>query len=120
MYWNRPRKNGGVPQTPKLTPPTPAPVANADNSEDYYWERKGFEALLNKDVQAAITAFNNSEKSHNGFHMVYDIWFYLRKQKTVLQTGDDAAWKNCYRAILTQYSWGMPKSIQAEFKKRIN
>lgn len=112
-----PAKNGAVQQLTKPAPvaPAPAPVANENNSEPFYWEREGFEALLHKDVQAAITAFNKSEQAQHGFHMVYDIWYFLRKQKAVLQAGDDEAWKNCYRTILSQYSWRMPADIKERF-----
>ena len=34
-------------------------------------------------------------------------------------TRDNEFWKRLYKEMLIQYSWGMPKNVKSEFKKRI-
>lgn len=82
-----------------------------DGAEKF--EREGFEFLLQKNVEGAITAFNNAEQKTTGYHMVYDIWNYLRKNKAALSdANNNTAWKNAYTDILKNFSWKMPADIQ--------
>ena len=77
------------------------------------FERQGFESLFQRDVDGAIAAFNNAEQNTNGYHMVYDIWNYLRKNKPGLSNAaNDAAWKKAYTDILNDFSWKMPADIK--------
>ncbi|MBS0030694.1 hypothetical protein ACTJJ0_24535 [Chitinophaga sp. 22321] len=93
-------------------------TARPDNTA-MEWEYKGFQALLNKDISGAIIAFNNSEQAINGFHMVYDIWFYLRKHKDEFLTGDDAKWIQFYGILLKDYQYGMPKEVKEQLKEKL-
>jgi len=79
------------------------------------FERQGFEFLFQRDVEGAITAFNNAEQNTNGYHMVYDIWNYLRGRENRLALSDsknDAVWKKTYTDILKNFSWKMPADIK--------
>ncbi len=48
------------------------------------YEKLGYAKLKEKDLVAAKDAFNKSEKSYNGYHQVYEIWFLLYKNKDKL------------------------------------
>ena len=79
------------------------------------FERQGFGFLLQRDVEGAITAFNNAEQNITGYHMVYDIWNYLRDRENRSALSDsknDAAWKKAYTDILRNFSWKMPADIK--------
>lgn len=85
-------------------------------SKDYKialdWEIKGFNFLLNKDVQNAITAFRNSEEAYNSFHQVYEIANYLSKHETKLKDKNSAYWDTALKTIGREYSWKMPLEIK--------
>jgi hypothetical protein len=83
------------------------------------WDSAGFDALFNRDVIGAIEAFNKAEQSFSGYHMAYDIWFYLRKHKDELLKGSDADWKNTYEVILKQYSWRMDDAVKQKLRESI-
>lgn len=70
------------------------------------FENKGFQALLDKDIDSAIKAFDQSENTYNGFHNVYDIANYLKEVKRTRKAAID--WKTIYTTIKEKYSWGMP------------
>lgn len=86
------------------------------------YEKQGFAALVNKDLDKAIECFTKSENSYNGFHMAYDIGFYLSKNpnKVKLQARDIQAWKNVYQKILKDYSWRMPEDAKAQLTQLSN
>jgi hypothetical protein len=87
---------------------------NLDSAQ--YWESKGFEFLFNKDINSAIDAFQKSENSLNGYHMVYDIRTYLQSQKKLTMGNDKIAWKTIFKTIGEKYSWKMPTSA----RRRLN
>ncbi len=81
------------------------------------FERQGFEFLLQKDAEGAIAAFNNAEQQTNGYHMVYDIWNYLRKRPELKDATNAAAWKKAYADILRDFSWRMPPDIKVKLSE---
>lgn len=91
--------------------------ANLDLAKKY--ELEGFKYLLKRDVNNAISSFRKSENSYNGFHMVYDIAFYLNKNKNKLSDSDSEFWKEVYLIILKDYSWKMPDDIKVELEEII-
>src|SRR5258705_1156723 len=91
-------------------------AVKADDRAEKF-ERQGFEFLFQRDVEGAIAAFNNAEQSTNGYHSVYDIWSYLRKNRSELSnSANDAPWKKAYVDILNKFSYGMPVDI----KEKVN
>jgi hypothetical protein len=86
--------------------------ANLELAKKY--ELEGFNYLLQRDVNNAILSFRKSENSYNGFHMVYDIAFYLDKNKIKLSDRNSEFWKEVYLIILKDYSWKMPDEIKAK------
>ncbi|MFN3968209.1 hypothetical protein [Flavobacterium sp.] len=88
-------------------------IVKSDYNAALDWEAKGYKALLLKNVDEAITAFNNSENSYNGFHMSYEITRYLKANKEKLKDPNADFWKETYAKIAKDYSWKMPNPIKA-------
>jgi len=79
-------------------------------------ELEGFNYLLEKNIEDAISAFSRSENAYNSFHQVYEIAKYLKDKKDLIR--DDKFWQRTYRDLIENYSWKMPDSIKSEFEKR--
>lgn len=79
-------------------------------------ELDGFNYLLEKNIEDAISAFSRSEKAYNSFHQVFEIGQYLKSKKKF--TKDDKFWRTTYKDLIENYSWKMPKSVKSEFEKR--
>jgi hypothetical protein len=78
------------------------------------YEKKGCQALVDKNIEDAIEYFSLSEKSLNGFHSSYEIALYLKKNKdNITKNGD---WNKVYSDILEKYSWKLPKEYLTLFK----
>lgn len=86
-------------------------------SKDYNlaneWENKGFNYLIAKDVNAAIKAFDESEKAYNGYHQVYEISRYL-KNNTLLLNSNSPEWINAHHKIANDFNWKMPQNIKSK------
>lgn len=80
-------------------------------------ELEGFVALLEKNIEGAITAFSRSENAYNSFHQVYEIEKYLKEKNKSNKIKDDNFWKSIYKDLVENYSWKMPESIKTEFNK---
>jgi hypothetical protein len=88
-----------------------------DNSEAVRYEKIGFEALFQRNVDNAIEAFKKSEVRHNGFHMVNDIWNYLITHKQVLgDSNNNIAWRQAYKDILKKFARGMSDDIKEKME----
>lgn len=83
---------------------------NSNSAGD--WEAKGFQYLLNHDVENAISAFRTSENTSNSYHQVYEIARYLSENKSKLTDSNSEFWKTAIRKITTDFSWGMPFDIR--------
>lgn len=92
---------------------TSAPQESAKTARD--WELKGFEALLAKDVDAAISAFSQAEALSPTYHNVAEIHRLLADKREVLKV-KNADWKSVYKSIAGRYSWGMPAEILNRLK----
>jgi hypothetical protein len=79
-------------------------------------ERRGFEALIDRDVAAAIAAFDEARGIWPEYHNVAEIGRTLRRQQEALADPGSAAWPRLYREILTRYSWGVPEDLRAELR----
>lgn len=76
-------------------------------------ERRGFQALLDRDVAAAIAAFDEARGIWPDYHNVAELGRVLRARRENLADPDSAAWPRLYRDILTHYSWGLPADLRA-------
>jgi hypothetical protein len=94
------------------------PIANFDITstknltEAQKWEEKGFNDLINRDVENAINAFTFSENSYNGFHSVYDIAKYLKDNRAGLLDKNSNKWLKTYETIGRSFSYGMPSNTK--------
>lgn len=62
-----------------LTSPIIADVKTDNYQLALEKELEGFNFLLEKNINAAITAFTSSENAYNSFHQVYDISLFLKR-----------------------------------------
>lgn len=92
-----------------------SPIINHDSAA--IWESKGFDALFNKDVNAAITAFKNANKIRNGYHEAYEIWQYLDSHKNELVSGNSSAWKVAYATLGEKDSWKMSVAVKRKLEE---
>ncbi len=79
-------------------------------------ERRGFEALIDHDVEAAIAAFEEARDIWPEYHNVAEITRALKKRRETLANPDAAAWTELYRDILARYSWGLPSDLRPAFR----
>ena len=79
-------------------------------------ERRGFEALIDHDVRAAIAAFGEARDIWPEYHNVAEISRALTRRRDKLDDPDSPAWPQLYREILTRYSWGLPEDIRTEIR----
>ena len=81
-------------------------------------ERRGFEALLDRDAMAAQAAFEAAARLWPDYHNVAEIARLLRDNAVALQASDRTAWQTVYRTVLSDYSWGMPAELRPAFRDR--
>ena len=82
-------------------------------------EQKGFQALLNRDMPTAISAFNEAYQASPTFHSVDEIRRLLDTPAYAKLTPSNAAgWQQLYVKIVKNYSWHAPKDSIAEMRKR--
>ncbi|MEO3430688.1 hypothetical protein AAFN88_17675 [Pelagibius sp. CAU 1746] len=79
-------------------------------------ERRGFEALIDRDVEAAIAAFDEARRIWPEYHNVAEIGRALRRLEDALATAESDVWPRLYREILTRYSWGIPDDLRKEIR----
>lgn len=70
-------------------------------------ERLGFEYLIEGEYEKAIEAFNEAERTYNGFHEVYHIATLLKKNLPI----DSDKRKNILEIIVNKRSWKAPKDL---------
>lgn len=79
-------------------------------------ERRGFEALIDHDIQAAIAAFDRARGIWPEYHNVAEIGRLLRRLEAALADPNSDAWPRLYREILTRHSWGLPEDLRTEIR----
>lgn len=87
-------------------------ISTGGTSSAKEWEEKGFQYLLNRDIENAILAFQNSENSQNGYHQVYEIARFLSENKNSLTDPNSPNWTEVNGRIARDYSWKMPLSVK--------
>jgi len=80
-------------------------------------ERRGFEALLSRDLDAAVDAFDEARGVWPSYHNVAELGRALREWSD--RPGDltDADWLQLYRDTITRYSWGMPEDLRVRMRE---
>lgn len=94
-------------------------ITNTSTDKSQIYELNGFNFLLNKDVNGAISAFKDAEESKNGLHNCYEIHNYLVKNKSELEDTNSKKWQEFYNKLLTDWSWGMPNDIKQQLQSKI-
>lgn len=94
----------------------PSPQESPKTARDF--ELKGFEALLAKDVDAAISALAQAEALSPTYHNVAEIHRLLADKREALKARD-ADWKPVYKLIVGRYSWGMPAAMLSRLKNEL-
>lgn len=94
-------------------------LKTGDFNQAQSWEEKGFQHLLSRDVESAITAFRNSEAASNSYHQVYEISRYLNQNRSKLADSNSDFWGTAIRKITTDFAWGMPTDIKTQLLESI-
>lgn len=79
-------------------------------AKDY--EKKGLEALLNKDIDAAIVNFSKAEGAYPTFHQASELNTLLNSNKKQLNDTSSKHWKKIYSTVVKDYSWEMPQQYK--------
>jgi hypothetical protein len=79
-------------------------------------ERRGFEAILERNLDGALAAFGEAYRIWPDYRNVQEILRLLEKDKERLRAPADTAWTQLYRTILTRYSWGLPDDLRPRFR----
>lgn len=82
-------------------------------------ERRGFEALLERDVAAAIAGFDDARRVWPDYHNVAELGRALRNRRDELADPASPEWPQLYREILTRYSWGMPDDLRSALRREV-
>lgn len=82
-------------------------------------ERRGFEALIRRDIGEALKAFDEAYLTWPEYHNVSEIREMLRKRQNRLKPSDVDEWAIVHRRILAQYSWGVPPDLRPAFRTEI-
>lgn len=80
--------------------------------------KDGFAALVNNNIEDAVTAFTESENAYNGYHHAYELSRYLRSKEN--NATDPATRKDIIRKVLSDYSGFAPKESIEALKKELN
>jgi hypothetical protein len=103
---------------------TPIKISIDDIRSAEEGERKGFEYILSKDIDAAISSFAKAEKLWPTFHNVGEIRGLLESRRPSLsaasETERDGVWQEIYGEILSKYSWGIPADVRTQIRSRLN
>jgi L-alanine-DL-glutamate epimerase-like enolase superfamily enzyme len=78
-----------------------------------YFERAGFDALLDGDVARAAEAFEKAEAAYPGFHNAYELARLMRRQGTE-SSGESLA--ALLRTVNTEYLYGAPADVVARVR----
>lgn len=78
-------------------------------------ERAGFEAIINRDINVALTSFEEAKELWPSYHNVAEIHAFLKSNKRVLARKDAPQWDSINEKILAKYTWGMPRDIRSRF-----
>jgi len=107
-----------LPQSPVQMAPAPSlPSARAEQAARF--ERAGFEAILDRRLDDAISAFESAREAWPEYHNIDEIADYLARMRANPAPLDAADWAEIDRTMLTRYSWGMPADLRDTFRTRL-
>ncbi|MDF9798574.1 hypothetical protein OKW21_003837 [Catalinimonas alkaloidigena] len=101
----------------ELTPTFRKETKANDYESALRWEEIGFENIINKNLDQAITAFENAELSYSSFHQVYEIARFLRSKRNSGEVQNDSFWQEVFQTLLSDYSWKMPEASRARLSE---
>jgi hypothetical protein len=103
---------------PDAAAPAPAGAsAQRDRAQQVSeMERRGFAALLARDVGAALQAFDQAFNAWPDYHNVAELRNLLNDRKSDLSDPQSPAWQEVYRITLADFSWGLPSDLRAQFR----
>ncbi|MGS2718852.1 hypothetical protein ACVBE9_11805 [Eionea flava] len=78
-------------------------------------ERAGFQAILDRNIDVAISQFQSARKIWPEYHNVAELEKVLSNNKQNLT--NENAWIDLEQLILQKYSWGMPEDIRRRFNR---
>lgn len=111
--------NNVVPELAQTTPEIKSQSSNqAVSAKD--WEIKGFDGILERDIDEVINAFTEAEKARPDYHNVSEIRRLFIKNRDLLTDPTSDNWKTVYKKILEKYSWGMPANARQQMQEYIN
>ncbi len=104
----------------KNTTPTPKQTTQPSNDRTLAKnaETRGFQALLDRDVVAAIGAFDEARRLWPDYHNVSEIYTLLNHEREELSSA--TGWGHVCEIILEKYAWGMPVEIRDALRLSIN
>lgn len=94
---------------------SPSNDVTTNKEEAMAAEQQGFEALKNKNIDLAIAQFAIAKEKWPNYHNVDELHTLLNRMRGQLRS--PAQWQKLYQTILTNYSWGMTKSVRAELQQ---
>jgi len=80
------------------------------------WELKGFNALVAKDVDNAVSSFAQAEAIWPDYHNVAEIRSLLVSKREALKDPKSSEWRLTLQKVLSDYSWGMPADVREKLK----
>ena len=80
------------------------------------WELKGFNALVAKDVDTAVSSFAQAEAIWPDYHNVAEIRSLLVSKREALKDPKSSEWKLTLQKVVSDYSWGMPADVREKLK----
>lgn len=80
------------------------------------YEISGFNDLINKNLNSSIDNFEQANRIKPGLHNCWEIYQYLKSNKTSLLDNDSEKWNELYKKILKDWSWGLPNNIKFELQ----
>lgn len=81
------------------------------------WEEKGFDYILKKDFDKAISAFKQSEIEMPGFHNSFEIIRYLNNNKSKMI--NESEYIKALKEIKENYTWKVSPEVIKKLEERI-
>lgn len=100
-------------------PPIPAEITTSRRTDAQRLEAEGFDALIARDAEQALSVLDEAHRLWPDYHNVAEIRTLLRTAGGRLNDPNSPAWKDVYRSILTDYSWGMSKEHRAALRAEL-
>lgn len=105
-----------APATGQMQAQVPAASQQSRVQKVAAMERRGFLALLDRDVSTALSAFSDAFAEWPDYHNVSEIRRLLDRWQGELSDRTSPKWKELYRIVFTDLSWGMPSDLRPEFR----